>query len=455
MMKKLYLLLLFFLPLLLQAQDKLPGNIFLHTLRNGLDVLVVEDNSVPLATVMITFKGGVITESENTNGLNELYMRMFLNANKDINNQQDVGYHAGQLGIVSWNTSVTDEFGEYYFTLPKTKLEEGLNFMNSGVRFPKMDPTEFQSAKEMITEQLKENQSTQYYRLNDAMLHHLWGGLYNRRRPGTDKVILSATLHSIDSIKTKYYYPNNALLVVAGDVKHDEVFSLAEKIYGDWQASGFDPFKKWPIPEFKPLTRSDYFIVESPLSTSPVILINCQGPDTRNDIASTYAADVFSYIVNQNSSKLNQALVQSGLAYAVGIGYLTLKHVGPISLFVRPNPLRIKECVAEISKQIALMDNDDYLTDDLIETAKRTLEIKKLRQEEITSDYTHVLSFWWACASLNYFTGYNNQLANVSKEQLKTYVRKYIKNKPYCAGLLISPDLKARVNADSFFTSNN
>ncbi len=306
-----------------------------------------------------------------------------------------------------------------------------------------------------MAERLKENQSNQYFILNDASLRHLWGDLYDRKGPATDKVILSATPQSLDSIKAKYYYPNNALLIIAGDVVHDNVFNLIGKIYGDWQASGFDPFKKWTIPEFKPLTKSDNFIVESPLSSTPGILVSWQGPDTRNDISSTHAADVFSYIVNQSSSKLNQALVESGLAYSANIGYLTLKHVGPITLFVRPNPSKIRECMEEIKKQIALMDSDDYLTNDQVETAKRTLEIKKVRQEEITSGYVHTLSFWWACASLKYFIGYNDQLNTVSKEQLKTYVRKYIKNKPYCAGLLISPDLKARVNAESFFTNNN
>jgi len=447
MIKKYYFLIFFFLPMLLQAQNKLPGNMFLHTLRNGLDIMVVEDHSVPLATVMMTFKGGIITESENTNGLNALYMQMFLKDNKD---QDDAAYYAGQLGIVSWNTSVREEFGTYQFTLPKANLEKGLKFMNSGVRFQKMDTADFARVKQIMADQVRESQSKQFYVLNDAMLHHLWGDLYSRRKPGTDNVIRLATLASIDSIKTKYYYPNNALLIIAGDVRHDEVFSLTENIYGDWRASAFDPFKKWPIPEFKPLAKSDYFIVESALSTSPIILIKWQGPDTRNDIASTYAADVFSYIVNQNSSRLNQALVQSGLALATNISYLTLKHVGPITLFISPNPLKIRECMDEIKKQIALMDSESYLTDGQVETAKRQLEIQKVRQEEITSDYAGTLSFWWACASFNYFAGYNNQLTKVSKEQLKTYVRKYIKGKPYCAGLMISPDLGARVNAEKF-----
>ena len=124
-------------------------------------------------------------------------------------------------------------------------------------------------------------------------------------------------------------------------------------------------------------------------------MMNWHGPDTRHDIPATYAADVFSYIINQNSSKFSKALIDAGLALQVNIGYLTQKHTGPISVFVVPNPSKIKECIAEVKRQIALWDTDDYLTDEQIETAKRMLEISQVKDEEITSDFIHTISFWW------------------------------------------------------------
>lgn len=108
----------------------------------------------------------------------------------------------------------------------------------------------------------------------------------------------------------------------------------------------------------------------------------------------------------------------------------------------------------EVKRQISLMDNDDYFTDGQIETAKRMLEINQVREEDITSDYVNTLSFWWASASLNYFLNYNDRLKKVSRADLKAYVSKYIKGKPYCAGLLISPDLKDQTKAETFFKTN-
>jgi zinc protease len=453
MIKKSYLLILLLLPIFTGAQNKLPGNMFLHTLPNGLDVLVVEDNSVPLATIMMTFKAGAFTESESTNGLTGLYLNMLQKNNKDYT---DFGYNAGGLGIVSRNALTTVEYGRFFFTLPKANTEQGLNFMNSAVRFATMDPEVLEKEKEIVNDELKQKESGPYFALAEETFHHLWGDLYSRKNPiGSHDVILSATPALMDSIKNKYFYPNNALLIIGGDVAHDNIFRLVEKKYGDWKSSSFDPFKKWPVPEFKPLIKSDYFIVESSLSKAPYITIDWQGPDTRNDIQSTYAADVFSYIVNQRSSKLNLALVQSGLAFSVNISYLTLKHVGPISLTITPNPSKIRECMDEVKKQIGLMNDDNYFTDDQIETAKRILEINQVREEDVTSSYVGTLSFWWASASLNYFLNYNDRLKKVSRADLKAYVSKYIKDKPYGAGLLINPDLKNQVNAETFFKPNN
>ena len=89
MIKKiLYLIIACFLLETAQAQTttpkvKLPSNMFFKKLSNGLDVLVLEDNSVPLATIEIAVKKGSYTEPPQYNGLSHLYEHMFFKANKD------------------------------------------------------------------------------------------------------------------------------------------------------------------------------------------------------------------------------------------------------------------------------------------------------------------------------------------------------------------------------------
>jgi zinc protease len=124
-------------------------------------------------------------------------------------------------------------------------------------------------------------------------------------------------------------------------------------------------------------------------------------------------------------------------------------------LFVVPNPDKIKECMAEVKRQLELMDKDDYVTDEQITTSKQKLGILKVQEEEVASDFVQVLSFWWSSASLDYYTTYNTRLNKVTRADLQSYVRKYIKNKPYCAGMLINPQLAAQVNPKTFFNASN
>src|ERR1700742_1779872 len=123
-----YLIGLCLLTNLAEAQTKLPANMFLKKLPNGLDILVVEDNSVPLATIVITCKNGAYTESPEFNGLSHLYEHMFFKANKDYASQTDFMNRVSELGM-DFNGATTVENVRYYFTLPKKNLKAGLKFM--------------------------------------------------------------------------------------------------------------------------------------------------------------------------------------------------------------------------------------------------------------------------------------------------------------------------------------
>jgi zinc protease len=442
-------------PCLLKAQSNLPQNIFQQTLPNGLQVLVIEDNTVPLATIMITCKNGSYTETPEFNGLSHLYEHMFFNANKDYSNEDVFMQRVTDLGM-QFNGSTSFENVNYYFILPSANVPQGLDFMNSAIRYPKFTLKSIQKENQVVDDEFRMHESSPGFALTDSIDHYMWGDLYSRKNPiGDHQVIRTATPAKMDSIKSKYYYPNNCMLMVAGDVKHEQVFKQVAKIYSSWQPSGFDPFKKWPIPEFKPLQKTKYIIVESEQAHVPEATFEWQGPDTRNDLKGTYAADVFSYILDQNSSKFKKALVQSGLALDASIGYLTMSHVGPINIELAPNPDKIKAAVDELKKQIDQMDADDYITDEQLATAKRKLEVKKIKEREITSGFVQVLSFWWASSSIDYYTHYIDNVNKITRADLQEYVRKYIKGHPYCAGMLISPEMRKQTQADDFFTASN
>src|SRR5580765_7607478 len=131
------------------AQNHLPPNFFLTTMDNGLQVLAIEDNSVPLVTIEICVKNGSYTEPPEFNGLSHLYEHMFFKANKDIPSQEAYLKRINELGIV-FNGSTSEERVNYFFTMPVHNLDAGLQFMNSAIRYPLFLPTEMKKEDPVV-----------------------------------------------------------------------------------------------------------------------------------------------------------------------------------------------------------------------------------------------------------------------------------------------------------------
>lgn len=430
------------------GKPDLPSNFYFTTLDNGLQVLTIEDPSVPLVTIEIAVHNGAFTETPEFDGLSHLYEHMFFKANKDLPNQESFMKRVHQLGIV-FNGTTGNERVNYFYTLGSDKLNQGLDFMHSAITGPLFLESEIKKEDPVVDGEFQRNESNPVFWLIRDLGKHMWGDLYSRKNAiGEHDIILSATSEKMREIQKRYYYPNNSILVVAGDVKHEEVEKLVKNKYSDWKRSPFDIFEKYPIPEFEPLKESEAFVTTNDHAQVPIMAIGFHGPDTRNDIEATYPADVFSYILQQKGSKFQKDLVDAGLALQAGLNYQTQKYVGPIQIFVVPNPQKVQECIAQLETEIAQFDDDDYFTDEQLETAKRMLAVQQKYASEKTSSFVHTLTFWWASATLDYYTHYIENIRKVNRDDIRNYVKKYIQNQPNVTGILVSPQMKQMINID-------
>lgn len=433
------------------AQPRLPEHYFYKKLSNGLEVVVIENHKVPLATIEIAVKNGSYTEGPEYSGLSHLFEHMFFKANKDYPEQEKFIRRTEELGMI-WNGTTSDERVNYYFTFDKDSLDAGLHFMNAAIRFPIYRTEDMQKERPVVDGEFQRAESNPGFLLSIATKKKLWGDLFTRKNAiGDHDVINTATPEKMMVIKDKYYFPNNSILVICGDVKPDEAFEKAEAIFGDWANSGFDPHEKYPIPEFEPLKTTEYLIEESSIAQTPYVSYNWHGPDTRNDSLGTLAADVFSTILNLNSSKWQQALVDKGLASYAGLSYQTLKHVGPIQIFAVPNPGKLKEFNEEVMRQVSQFADDDYFTEEQLQTAKDILKRNEIRNTEKPSSQASSLTYWWASASLDYFTDYIPAMMNITRKDIQDYLRKYVIGRPYVAGMIINKEMNEQLKPGEYF----
>ena len=423
-----------------------------RVLPNGLEVIVVENHGVPLATVEIDVKNGSFTQAPEYEGLAHMYEHMFFRANSKYPESNQFWDRASDLGAV-FNAQTREEVVNYYMTMPAEKLGDGLQLLASAIRAPLFRRDELERERQVVIGEYDRNQSSPFFELSRQMDAKLYPGNFSRKDIiGDRQVILTTTPEKMRTIQNRYYVPNNSALIVSGDVNPVTVFALAEKELGQWAKSA-DPFIADPIPQIPAIQRSEGIVVEAPVG-AVTIQVQWQGPSVGQDPKSTYAADVFSDVMNDPRSQFQQRLVDSGLWQAVGVNYYTLNHTGPITISGQTSPEQVRQAMAALYAEIAKFDDPGYFTSDELEAVKAHRAVTSAFDRERASGFAHTLGFWWSVASLEYYMGYVDYMAQQSLDDLRAYARQYIVGRPHITGVLISPDAQRslKLNAADLVT---
>jgi zinc protease len=408
-------------------------------LPNGLEMVVVEDHSIPLVTCELAVRNGSFTEPPELNGLSHLYEHMFFKANRAAMNGEAYLNTIDQLGIV-YNGQTQEELVNYYFTTTSPNLAVAMRFMRDAVRYPLFDENQFKQEKEVVIGELDRHESNPFGALSIEMNNRLFYKYPSRKNPGGNRqTVGAATTDMMRLIQGRYYVPNNSAIVVTGDVRPDEVFALVQSLFGDWPKREKDPFVEFPLVEHPPLVKSEGVIIKQPVQ-NVIFEIGWQGPSIGKDDASTYAADVFSFILRQPNSRFQRALVDSGLVTGANLGYYTQRNVGPINLIAQTTSQNARAAIKAIYNEVAHFNDRDYFTDEQLETAKALLEADDLFSREKLSDYTHTISFWWASTGIDYFRGYQSNLRRITRADINRYVSTYIQGKNHVGLVLLSEE---------------
>ena len=406
-------------------------------LPNGLEIIVLEDHSVPLVTVELAVRNGSFTEPPELNGLSHLYEHMFFKVSPERAKQAEYLRNIDELGII-YNGQTREEVVNYYFTTTTPNFPVAMRFMRDQARFQTFDEQQFAQEREVVIGELDRQESNPYGKIGEEMSNRLFYKYPSRKNPVGDKqTVRSATTDKMRLIQGRYYVPNNSAIVITGDVSPQAAFLVTEELFGDWPRRPKDPFAEFPLVEHPPLPESEGAIIKQPVQ-NVVIELGWQGPSIGKDDASTYAADVFSFILRQPDSRFQRDLVDTGLTTGVDFGYYTQRNVGPINLIAQTTPDKARAALQAIYKEIAHFNDPDYYTDDELESAKALLEADDLYSREKLSEYSHTISFWWASTGLDYFRGYLRRLRATSRANISRYVTTYIQSKPHVGLAVLS-----------------
>ncbi len=273
------------------------------TLPNGLKVIVHEDHSVPKAVIDIVYRVGSKDEEETRTGFAHLFEHLMFEGSRHIAHYDDALQHVGGQSNAFTNSDLTN----YYITLPANQLETG--FWLESDRMLELDFSEekLEIQKRVVIEEYKQRYLNQpygdaYIKLRDI---HFQRHPYRWPTIGRDiSHIEAATLEDVKSFFFGYYAPNNATLVVLGDVNTDEVYQLAERWFGPIPQRSL---KKHPIPQEEGIPAAQVQSVYGHVPLPAVYKMYHIPAHTERDY---YIADIITDILaNGKSSLLYQHMI--------------------------------------------------------------------------------------------------------------------------------------------------
>lgn len=349
------------LPLLAHAE------VFEKTLGNGLKVIVKEDHRAPVLVQQIWYRAGSMDESTGTTGIAHVLEHMMFKGTKSVPQGEFSKRIAAAGGRENAFTSY--DYTAYFQQLHKDKLELAMKLESDRMRNLVLSDAEFAKEIQVVMEERRMRTDDQPHALLFEKLMAMAYQEHPYQHPIIGWMNDLSTLTAADarSWYQRWYVPNNAVLVVAGDVKANDVFAMAQRYYGVIPSRALPVRKKFSEP---PQLGSKRFTVKAPAEL-PLLVMAYHAPSLRDAQKDTmpYALDVLAGVLDGNqSARLNKILVrEKQIASSAGAGYDGTAR-GPSLFTLEGTPsegVSVAELEAALREQIAVLARDGVSAEEL------------------------------------------------------------------------------------------
>lgn len=295
------------------------------TLKNGLKVIVQEDHRAPVVVSQVWYRAGSLDEVNGKTGVAHVLEHMMFKGTKKV----PVGMFSRQIAAAGGkeNAFTSKDYTCYFQQLEKSRLP--LSFQLESDRMANLQITDAEFAKEIEvvkeerrwrTEDKPQSRVSEQFESSVYRAHP-----YGRPVVGFMNDLENMTADDAREWYRNWYAPNNATVVVVGDVKAEEVFALAEKTFGQLKAKSL-PVRK---PQVEPAQIGERRAIVKAPAKLPYFVMGFHMPALKNGVAYTeqdwepYALEVLSSILSGNdASRLNQKLVrEQAIALEIDTGY--------------------------------------------------------------------------------------------------------------------------------------
>src|SRR6056297_3645989 len=405
------------------------------TLDNGLEVIFHKDDSDPVTAVALTFHVGSARELPGRTGFAHLFEHLLFLESENLG-KGGLDQMSSRIGGSGANGSTSRDRTNYFQTVPNDALEKMIWAEADKVGYFINTVTEEVVAKE---KQVVKNEKRQgvdnrpYGHTNYVIDKNLYpeGHPYSWQVIGSLEDLQSATLNDVKEFYNRWYVPNNATLVIAGDFDSEQARKWVHKYFDDIpRGQEVEPLEKKPVrlDETKKLYYEDNF------ARLPELRLTWSG--VHNYHPDSYALQILTQLLSEGKkAPLNQVLIEEKqLTSNVSMYSQNSELAGEVSLRIRAYPgVDLDEVSAALDEAFSRFEEEGFSESDLN-------RIKAGIETNFYNGLSSVLGKAFQLAQYNIFAGdpgfinedIKNTLAVTESDVMSAY-EKYIKDKNFIA----------------------
>jgi predicted Zn-dependent peptidase len=395
-----------------------------YDLDNGLHVILHQDNSAPVVITSMYYHVGAKDEQPNRTGMAHFFEHLLFEGTKNIKKGEWDKIVSSNGG--SGNATTDDDRTYYYEVFPSNKLAVGLWLESERLLHPVIEQKGVDTQNEVVKEEKRLRVDNQPY---GRFLEYVKQNIF-KKHPykgttiGKMAHLDAATLDEFLAFNKKYYMPNNATLVVAGDINKAEAKKLIDDYFGT-------------IPRGKKIERS--FPKEDPITAQ----INAKAYDPNIQIPAVMAAyrtpsmktrdsrilDMIStYLSDGRSSILYKKLVDTKkMALQTGVINFSQEDYGTYILYGLPQgKTTLADLVKEIDEEIVKMQTD-------LISEKSYQKLQNKFENNFVNANASIEGIASSLAKYNVLFGNTNLInteidiiRNISREEIREVAKKYL-----------------------------
>jgi zinc protease len=405
-----------------------------YTLENGLQVILHEDKSDPIVAVAVLYHVGSNREAKGRTGFAHLFEHIMFQESQHVPQDQffkKIQNAGGTLNGGTWNDGTI-----YFQVVPNNSLEMVLWMESDRMGFLLSTVTQeaFMNQQSVVQNEKRQRVDNEPYGHTSYVINKLLypeNHPYNWQTIGEMEDLRNATLADVHEFFKKWYGPNNATLVIAGDFNKEQTKNLVEKYFGEIkEREEVKPLD--PMPVQIDNTRKAYH--EDNFAKSPELNIVYPTPQqfTKDDYALKFFGELFA---QSKKSPLYKVIVEEKkLAPSVNAYQNSQELAGEFTITIRAFPDKSLDDVEKaVMEAFEKFDKEGF-------TEKDLSRVKAKIETQFYNQISSVLGKSFQLASYNTFAGspdfVTNDLQNllgVTKEDIMNAYDKYIKGKPYVA----------------------